>query len=156
METELLTIQQGEDLQKSSENPSSLSKEELKDFYLKLARLTCSSACTSKRNDFEVLSILHKDLKKSLGILNKFVQHDWGEGILEIQTACGAYSMQDAIPQKDRLELNAALGKHLQFLMQMASSNSAIKKIYAEYNRHFFNVEYLLKQLSKEKKGSNK
>lgn len=156
METDLLTVQQNEDLQKSSGNLSPLSKEELKDFYLKLARLICPSACTSKRNDFEVLSILHKELKKNLGIVGKYVQHDWGEGIQEIQTACGTYSVQDSIPKIDRIELNAALGKHLQFLMQMASASSAVKKIHAEYNRHFTNVEYLLKQFPKEKKGSEK
>lgn len=156
METNLLTVQESEDLQKFGGNSSPLTKEELKDFYLKLARLSYPNACTSKRSDFEVLNILRTELKRSLGILGKFTQHEWGEGIQEIQTACGAYSMQDAIPQKDRLELNAALGKHLQFLIQMASSSSAVRKMHAEYNRHFFNVEYLLKQFSKEKKGSNK
>lgn len=150
METDLLTVQESEDLQKLSGNSSPLSKEELKDFYIKLARLIYPSACSSKRSDFEVLGILRKELKKTLGLLSKYTQHEWGEGVLEIQTACGTYSVQDAIPKKDRLELNAALGKHLQFLTQMASASSAIRKIHAEYYRHFFNVEYLLKQFSKD------
>lgn len=156
METNLLIAQESEDLQKLGGNSSPLSKEELKDFYLKLARLIYPNTCTSKRSDFEVLGILRAELKRSLGLLVQFAQHDWGEGIQEIQTACGTYSVQDAIPKMDRLELNVALGKHLQFLMQMASSSSAIKKMQTEYNRHFLNVEYLLKQFSKEKKGSNK
>lgn len=154
METDLLTVQESEDLQKVSENSSPLSKEELKDFYIKLARLINPSACSSKRSDFEVLGILRKELKKTLGLLGQYAQHEWGEGVLEIQTACGTYSVQDAIPKKDRLDMNAALGKHLQFLMQMASASSTIRKMHAEYNRHFFNVDYLLKQFYKKKKAS--
>jgi hypothetical protein len=52
--------------------------------------------------------------------------------------------------------MNASLGKHLQFLAQMASDSSVVRKMHAEYTRHFINVEYLLKQLSKKKEDSNK
>jgi len=156
METDFLTVQQSEDLQKLSGNPSPLSEEELKDFYLKLARLINPSACSTNRNDFEVLNILRKELKRNLGILCKYTQHAWDEGMLEIQTACGICSVQDSIPKKERLEMNVSLGKHLQFLAQMASASSVIRKMHAEYTRHYINVEYLLKQFSKEKEDSNK
>lgn len=152
METDFLTVQQSEDLQKLSGNPSSLTEEELKDFYLKLARLINPSACSPHRNDFEVLSILRKDLKRNLGILYKYTQHAWDEGMLEIQTACGVCSVQDSIPKKERLEMNASLGKHLQFLAQMASASSVVRRMHAEYTRHFIHVEYLLKQMGNEKK----
>ena len=69
METELLTVQQSEEMQKTSGNPSPFSEEELKEFYLKFARLVNPNACSANRNDFEVLSILRKDLKKNLGML---------------------------------------------------------------------------------------
>ena len=65
MDTEFLTAQQSEDLQRLSGNPSPFSEEELKDFYLKLARLVNPGACSPKRTDFEVLSILSKDLKRN-------------------------------------------------------------------------------------------
>ncbi|WP_075558919.1 hypothetical protein [Parabacteroides timonensis] len=156
METDFLTVQQSEDLQKLSRNPSPLSEEELKDFYLKLARLINPSACSTNRNDFEVLNILHKELKRNLGLLYKYTQHAWDQGMLEIQMACGVYSVQDSIQKKERLEMNASLGKHLQFLAQMASACSVARKMHAEYTRHFINVEYLLKQFPKEKKGSDK
>ena len=52
--------------------------------------------------------------------------------------------------------MNVSLGKHLQFLAQMASASSVIRKMHAEYTRHYINVEYLLKQFSKEKEDSNK
>ena len=156
MKTDLLTVQESEDLQKSSGNPSPLSKEELKDFYLKLARLIYPNTCSSKRSDFEVLNILHTEVKRSLGVLGKYTGHAWEEGILEIQMACGTYSVQDAIPKKDRLEMNTSLGKHLQFLMQMAAASSATKKIQAEYYRHYFSVEYLLKQFPQKEEGSKK
>lgn len=156
METDLLTVQESENLQKLSASPSPLSKEELKDFYLKLARLIYPNACSSKRSDFDVLNILRSELKKNLGILGLYTQHVWGEGMLEIQMACGTYCVQDAIPKKDRLEMNTTLGKHLHFITQLAAASSAVRKMHAEYNRHFFNVEYLLKQFPKEEKGSNK
>ena len=98
MDTEFLTAQQSEDLQRLSGNPSPFSEEELKDFYLKLARLVNPGACSPKRTDFEVLSILSKDLKRNLGFLCKYTQHSWDEGLLEIQMACGVYSVQDSIP----------------------------------------------------------
>lgn len=120
METDFLTVQQSEDLQKLSGNPSPLSEEELKDFYLKLARLVNPNACSANRSDFEVLNILCKDLKRNLGILCKYTQHAWDEGILEIQ---------------------------------MASASSVVRKMHAEYTRHLINVEYLLKQFSKDKKA---
>lgn len=148
METELLTVQQSEEIQPINRNPSPLSEEELKDFYLKLARLINPNACSSNRNDFEILSILRKDLKKNLGILCKYTQHAWDEGMQEIQMACGAYSVQDTMPKKERLEVNASLGKHLQFLAQMASQSSVVRRMHAEYTRHFINVEYLLRQMS--------
>ncbi|MCD8270016.1 MAG: hypothetical protein LUD46_17240 [Parabacteroides sp.] len=153
METDLLTIQESEDFQKLSGNPSPLSKEELKDFYIKMARLIYPSACSSKRSDFEVLNILRGELEKNLGVIGHFTQHKWGDGILEIQMACATYTVQDSIPKKDRLEMNASLGRHLQFLTQMASASSIIRKMQTEYERHIFNLEYLVKQFPKEKKA---
>ena len=129
--------------------PFSFSEEELKDFYLKLARLVNPGACSPKRTDFEVLSILSKDLKRNLGFLCKYTQHSWDEGLLEIQMACGVYSVQDSIPKTQRLEMNTSLGRHLQFLARMASSCSVARKMHAEYTRHFINVEYLLRQMGK-------
>ena len=151
METDLLTVQQGEEMRKTNGNPSFLSDEELKDFYLKLAHLISPNACSSNRSDFEILSILRKDLKRNLGILCKYTQHARDEGMLEIQIACGVYSVQDNIQKKERLEMNTSLGKHLQFLAQMASSCSVARKIQAEYTRHVCNVEYLLKQMVDDK-----
>lgn len=147
METELLTVQQSEEIQPINRNPSPLSEEELKDFYLKLARMINPNACSSNRNDLEILGILRKDLKRNLGILCKYTQHAWDEGIQEIQMACGVYSVQDTMPKKERLEVNASLGKHLQFLAQMASQSSIVRRMHAEYTRHFINVEYLLRQM---------
>ena len=154
METELLTVQQSEEMQKTSGNPSPFSEEELKEFYLKFARLVNPNACSANRNDFEVLSILRKDLKKNLGILCKYTQHAWDEGMPEIQMACGAYSVQDTIQKKERMEVNVSLGKNLQFLAQMAAASSVVRRIHAEYTRHFINVEYLLRKIEKDKKNN--
>ncbi|WP_129698021.1 MULTISPECIES: hypothetical protein [Parabacteroides] len=154
METELLTVQQSEKMQKTSGNPSPFSEEELKEFYLKFARLVNPNACSANHNDFEVLSILRKDLKKNLGILCKYTQHAWDEGMPEIQMACGAYSVQDTIQKKERMEVNVSLGKHLQFLAQMAAASSVVRRMHTEYTRHFINVEYLLRKIEKDKKNN--
>ncbi|MCD8271037.1 MAG: hypothetical protein LUD46_23235 [Parabacteroides sp.] len=151
METDLLTVQQSAEILRIAKNPSPLSDEELKDFYLKFARIINPSACSSNRNDFEVLNILYKDLKRNLGMLCKYTQHAWDEGIPEIQTVCGVYLVQDSIQRKERLQINTSLGKHLQFLAQMASGSSVARKIHAEYTRHSINVDYLLKQMANDK-----
>lgn len=153
METDLLTVQQNEEMIAGDRNPSPFSKEELKDFYLKFARVANPTLFSPNRSDFEILNFLRKDLKKHLATLSKHTQHARDEGIPEIQTACGFYSVQDSIQKKERLEMNVALGKHLQFLTQMASANSIVRRMYAEYTRHFINLDYLLRQFSKEKGG---
>ena len=95
-----------------------------------------------------------KILKKNLGILCKYTQHAWDEGMPEIQMACGAYSVQDTIQKKERMEVNVSLGKHLQFLAQMAAASSVVRRMHAEYTRHFINVEYLLRKIEKDKKNN--
>lgn len=71
----------------------------------------------------------------------------------EIQMACGAYSVQDTIQKKERMEVNVSLGKHLQFPAQMAAASSVVRRMHAEYTRHFINVEYLLRKIEKDKKN---
>ncbi|MCS2890048.1 hypothetical protein [Parabacteroides faecis] len=46
-----------------------------------------------------------------LGFSCKYTQHSWDEGLLEIQMACGVYSVQDSIPKTQRLEMNTSLGE---------------------------------------------
>ncbi|MFR8359633.1 MAG: hypothetical protein ACLVEJ_30980 [Parabacteroides sp.] len=118
METDFLTAQQSEDLQKLSGNPSPLSEEELKDFYLKLARLVNPNACSANRSDFEVLNILCKDLKRNLGILCKYTQHAWDEGILDLQMACRSIPYSSS---KERLDMMHHGGLAYNSLAQMAS-----------------------------------
>ena len=91
-----------------------------------------------------------KVLKKNLGILCKYTQHAWDEGMPEIQMACGAYSVQDTIQKKERMEVNVSLGKHLQFLTQMAMDSTTMKLLYRNINKHYMQVEILVKQMAAE------
>lgn len=76
--------------------------------------------------------------------------HPWDEGIAEIQISCGAYSIQDNLSKKERIQMNAAMGKHLQFLTQMAMNSQIFKLLYKNYHNHYIQVESLVKQMAKE------
>ena len=52
------------------------------------------------------------------------------------------------------MEVNVSMGKHLQFLAQMAAASSVVRRMHAEYTRHFINVEYLLRKIEKDKKNN--
>ena len=70
--------------------------------------------------------------------------HAWDDGIPEILLSCGAYSLQDDLNKKTRMQMNASMGKHLQFLTQMAMDSPAMKLLYRNMNKHYIQVEILI------------
>ena len=46
------------------------------------------------------------------------------------------------------MQMNASMGKHLQFLTQMAMDSTTMKLLYRNINKHYMQVEILVKQLS--------
>ena len=52
--------------------------------------------------------------------------------------------------KKTRMQMNASIGKHLQFLTQMAMDSSTMKLLYRNINKHYMQVEILVKQMAAE------
>ena len=103
-----------------------------------------------KRSSFFLLTIFLKDLKKIVGALTHLTMHAWDDGIPEILLSCGAYSLQDDLNKKTRMQMNASMGKHLQFLTQMAMDSTTMKLLYRNINKHYMQVEILVKQMAAE------
>ena len=151
METKLVTVQPAVGgMIKASKDSFVIPKEELKDFYLKFAFLLNPDSCSVNRTEFEMLNILLKDLKKIVGALTHLTMHAWDDGIAEILLSCGAYSIQDDLNKKTRMQMNASMGKHLQFLTQMAMDSPTMKLLYRNMNKHYMQVEMLVKQMAAE------
>lgn len=151
METKLVTVQPAVGgMIKASKDSFVIPKEELKDFYLKFAFLLNPDSCSVNRTEFELLNILLKDLKKILAALTHLNTHPWDEGIAEIQISCGVYSLQDNLSKKERMQMNTSMGKHLQFLTQMAVNSPVFKLLFKNYHNHYIQVESLVKQMAKE------
>ena len=151
METKLVTVQPAVGgMIKASKDSFVIPKEELKDFYLKFAFLLNPDSCSVNRTEFELLNILLKDLKKILAALTHLNTHPWDEGIAEIQISCGVYSLQDNLSKEKRMQMNTSTGKHLQFLTQMAMDSPTMKLLYRNMNKHYMQVEMLVKQMAAE------
>ena len=151
METKQVTVQPAVGgMIKASKDSFVIPKEELKDFYLKFAFLLNPDSCSANRTEFEMLNILLKDLKKIVGALTHLTMHAWDDGMAEILLSCGAYSIQDDLNKKTRMQMNASMGKHLQFLTQMAMDSPTMKLLYRNMNKHYMQVEMLVKQMAAE------
>jgi len=151
METKQVTVQPAVGgMIKASKDSFVIPKEELKDFYLKFAFLLNPDSCSVNRTEFELLNILLKDLKKIVGALTHLTMHAWDDGMAEILLSCGAYSIQDDLNKKTRMQMNASMGKHLQFLTQMAMDSPTMKLLYRNMNKHYMQVEMLVKQMAAE------
>lgn len=151
METKQVTVQPAVGgMIKASKDSFVIPKEELKDFYLKFAFLLNPDSCSVNRTEFEMLNILLKDLKKIVGALTHLTMHAWDDGMAEILLSCGAYSIQDDLNKKTRMQMNASMGKHLQFLTQMAMDSPTMKLLYRNMNKHYMQVEMLVKQMAAE------
>lgn len=151
MVTEQVTVQPTVGgITQASKNVFVVPSAELKDFYLKFAFFLNPDSCSVNRTEFEMLNILLKDLKKIMGTLTHLNTHAWDDGMAEIQVSCGAYSIQDNLNKKERMQMNAAVGKHLQFLTQMAMDSPALKLLYKNFHQHYMRVEALAKQMARE------
>ena len=151
METEQVAVQPTVGgITQAPQNVFIVNDRELKDFYLKFALFLNPDSCSVNRTEFEMLNILLKDLKKIVGALTHLTMHAWDDGMAEILLSCGAYSIQDDLNKKTRMQMNASMGKHLQFLTQMAMDSPTMKLLYRNMNKHYMQVEMLVKQMAAE------
>ena len=48
------------------------------------------------------------------------------------------------------MQMNASMGKHLQFLTQRAMDSTTMKLLYRNINKHYMQAEILVKQMAAE------
>lgn len=133
-----------------------ISPEEMKDFYFKLAFIIDPHACTPKRTEYELLKILHRNLKKAIKLLSLVNSLKWKENIPHIQNCCGLYLMDKTISKKERMEVFTHIGQHLQALTQLGMDSRTMHQLYDIHLRLSANVERLLEQYPQEKKHESK
>lgn len=133
-----------------------ISPEEMKDFYFKLAFIIDPHACTPNRTEYELLKILHRNLKKAIKLLSLVNSLKWNESIPEIQSCCGLYLMEETISKKERMDVYVHINQHLKSLIQMGMNSRTIHQMYDIYLRLFSNVERLLQEYPQEKRCRSK
>lgn len=131
-------------------------EKEQKDFYLKLAFVMDPHACAVERTEYELLKILHRNLKKALKFLTLVNGQQWDERVSDIQTCYGHYLMQESIDKKERKQIYHRMGHYLQFLTQMAMNSRVISQLTDIYIRYYADVEQLLEEYPQEKNALEK
>lgn len=120
------------------------SEEEMKTYYIQMGNIVNTHIPFIKRSDYTHLKGLHQKLKQFINALQHLSTHEWGSSIVEIQNARGAYMTQSNIDKKVLMNTNKEIGRHLQFIMQLAGDMSPIKQLLGILNFHYQNVEYLM------------
>lgn len=156
-------MKEGQDTTRTLEEWERKSKEvfyiplkEQKDFYLKLAFVMDPHACAVERTEYELLRILHRNLKKATKFLALVNAQQWDERVSDIQTCYGHYLMQESIDKKERKQVHFRMGQYLQFLTQMAMNSKVISQLTGIYTHYYSDVERLLQEYPQEKTVSKK
>lgn len=108
-----------------------------------------------KISEYMQLQSLRRKLNRFICVLQLLSHHEWGDGVAEIQNACGVYMLQPNVERKEQLRANREIGQHLLFLTQLAGKNHITKQLLGLLNSHYQNVTYLISKM-KESAGENK
>ena len=125
------------------------SEEAMKTYYLQLADLM-NVRYAEEPSEYLTLKCLHRKLRQFTCALQLIGQHEWGQGISEIQNACGVYMLQNVIERKILLQNNREIGKHLQFITQLAGNVGFLKQLEGILYYHFQNVKRILETMKAE------
>lgn len=123
------------------------SEEAMKAYYLQMADTMAANLPFEKRSEYTSLKGLRRKLKQFIGALQQLSIHEWGNGIAEIQNACGTYMLQSNIERKLLLQTNREIGRHMQFITQLAGNMGFIKQLLGVLNCHYQNVRYLMERM---------
>ena len=107
-------------------------------------------AYMAKPSEYISLQCLHRKLKQYVHVLRLIGTHEWGKGIAELQDASGIYMLKSTLPHNTLLQANREIGRHLQFITQLASNVGFLKQLEGILCYHLQNVEGLLKKLKEE------
>lgn len=120
--------------------------EELKNYYLKMAFMTCPDYCTPRRTERQMLNHLYEEQKKVLGMLAHLMRTPWKNGIPALHEISSPYLLQGHISRKERLKVSEEVSEHIRFLSHLVGDYDTLRQLYDLYVRHYNNLSRLLKK----------
>lgn len=130
------------------------SDEQMKEFYLTMARVMEPRICLIKMTEAQQLKILLRTFRRSFNVMQGLGNYSWSDGVAEIQAATGVYMMQP-LERMERLRSNKKIGNHLQMITWLTSSIYIVKRLEGTFNNHCAFIEYLLKNIYDGEKESS-
>lgn len=124
------------------------SDDEMKNFYLIQNRFVNPVSYFMQRSDLERLEDLVRMLKQQENILTLLETFHF-DGVGDLTRAFGRYMMDVNIPKTKRANIGNAVGKHMQFIADVACNVTHAKQMSRATHSHIQNVEYLIKKLQK-------
>ena len=142
----------------SLKQPNSVSKrfdsdEAMTTYYLLMADTFNTNIQLEDYQEVAHLKNLQRKLRQFIYSLQPIIEHEWKRGVSEIQNACGVYMFQNQIERKELLRVNSEIGRHLQFITELAGNTSYIKQLYSNLHCHFQNVSYLLIKMQQQEEA---
>lgn len=123
--------------------------EAMKAYYLQMSNFV-NYETPAPANETESLKRLKRKLKQfthALGIVNS---HQWGEGISEMQTACGGYLTKSDVEFWKRRRVNETVSKYFEFIVRVAQNIYLLRQLQGVLNLHYQNVVTLIKEKESE------
>lgn len=124
-------------------------REAMKAYYLQMSNFV-NYETPAPANETENLKRLKRKLKQfthALGIVNS---HQWGEGISEMQTACGGYLTKNNEEFWKRMRVNEIVSKHFEFIVRLAQNIYLLRQLQGMLNLHYQNIAMLIKEKESE------
>ena len=131
------------------------SEEDMKAYYLQMFNTMNQFIHSCKISEYMQLHSLRRRLNRYIFVLQLLSRHEWGNGVVEIQNACGVYMLQPNVERKEQLRTNREIGQHLLFLTQLAGNIHITKQILGLMDSHYQNVTYLMNKIKKVTEENN-
>lgn len=126
--------------------PGFKTKEEMVAYYMQMNEFVNFGLQAPLAQELPYMVGLIRKLRLFLLLLQKLDNYSWGEGVVEMQTACAAYAMNENISMDKRLRVNESVGKHLAFLMDVAAHRGVLKQLHGIIAAHYKNVMSLIEE----------
>lgn len=126
--------------------PGFKTKEEMVAYYMQMNEFVNFGLQVSLAQELPYMVGLIRKLRLFLLLLQQLDGYQWGDGVVEMQTACAAYAMNENISMDKRLRVNEGVGKHIAFLMDVAAHRGVLKQLHGIVAAHYKNVKSLIEE----------
>ena len=129
--------------------PAFQSKEDMKTYYMQMSRLlTTTPPSGDPESD---LKRLRRKLRQFIHILSQLNNHEWGEGVGDIQTACAGFLLLKDEEFGRKKEVNKSISKHFEFIIRISQNIYLLRQLQGLVYTHSRNVTLLINEIEKEK-----